>query len=99
MYLREEEIELTKGRYLGSVRYVKLQLNDNPELYTTRNVYFTLFSLISDEVLSLNAFLTNKIVVLCSVVLLWLSDCITGTIQVTEGREYFSRGPHCVQSC
>jgi hypothetical protein len=34
----------------------------------------------------------------CSPVVLCLLNCITDTVQVTEGRKYFPQGPHFVQS-
>lgn len=35
----------------------------------------------------------------CRPILLCLLNCIAETIQATEGRSYFSRGPHIGQRC
>jgi hypothetical protein len=54
----------------------------------------------SDESWYVNIFSANKITILCSVDLLHcLLNCITETIQVTEGQRYIPQGPHDGQPC
>jgi len=56
--------------------------------------------LTSDEFWYVNIFSANKVAILCSVDLLHcLLNCITETIQVTEGHRYSPLGPHDGQPC
>jgi hypothetical protein len=47
----------------------------------------------------MNILSANTVAILCSVDILCLLNCITETIQVTEGRKYFPREPYVGQPC